>query len=428
MSEFEKDVFKIKIDEVNINGEGVGFLQDNIKVCVKNVLPGEVVKVKSIFKKNNFIKAELIEVLESNQNRIKPVCPYFSLCGGCDYQQLKNVDAIKQKKQIFENYFKDIYAKEIEFIDNNKPFEYRNKASFIVKNGKVGFQKEGSNNIVEIENCCIVKSEINKVLSIFRKWLNLTKEENVNHIVIRVLNKKLIITIVCASTIKKVDLLVEKIKECFKDNSFGVYLNFNSSKNKILGDKWKHIYGLKVLEDVFDDVKYSVHPNSFMQINDEVRNILYKSVQEEIKNEVVIEGYSGAGLLSGILCKTAKEVIGVEINKNATENANKLKEENNLTNLQNINGDCKNVLPVLAKKYKSAIFVIDPPRSGCDQNTLQSLKDNYISKVIYVSCNPYTLKQNLRFLSNIFNVEKIKMFNMFPNTSEVETLAVLSRK
>ena len=122
---------------------------------------------------------------------------------------------------------------------------------------------------------------------------------------------------------------------------------------------------------------------------------LYKTVQNEIKDEVVIEGYSGAGLLSGILCKTAKHVIGVEINKNATKNANKLKEANALSNLQNINGDCKNVLPVLAKQYKNAVFVVDPPRSGCDQNTLQAIIDNNISKVVYVSCNPYTLKQNI---------------------------------
>lgn len=426
--EREDEVIQLKINELNINGEGVGFLKENTKVCVKNVLPNETVKAKVVFKKNNFIKAKLLEVVNSNKNRVEAKCPYFGSCGGCDYQQLKNVDALKLKKEIFENYFSDVYNKGIYFVDNNSPFEYRNKASFIVKNNKVGFQQEGSNNLVEIDNCCILKPEINKSLNIFKKWLNKTKVNNINHFVVRVLNKNLMLTIVCSSFVKEINFFVEELKKCFEEDSFGVYLNFNTSKDKILSDKWKHIYGLKILKDNFEGISYNVHPNSFMQVNDEIRNILYKSVQNEIKNEVVIEGYSGAGLLSGILCKTAKEVIGVEINKNATENANKLKEENNLDNLQNINGDCKNVLPVLAKKYKNSVFVVDPPRSGCDQNTLQSIIENNISKVVYVSCNPYTLKQNIKFLSNYYDLEKITMFNMFPNTSEIETLAVLIKK
>jgi 23S rRNA (uracil1939-C5)-methyltransferase len=183
----------------------------------------------------------------------------------------------------------------------------------------------------------------------------------------------------------------------------------------------KHAY-LLLIHNNFDQVAI------LLSLIDDVRNDIYNVVLQNVDNREVIEGYSGAGLLSAIIAKKAKKVFAVEINKNATKDADYLKKINNLTNLQNINGDCSKVLPELAKQNPNAIFLIDPPRSGCDQNTLKAIKENNTSKVIYISCNPYTLKQNLKFLSDIYNIDSIQIFDMFPNTSNIESLAFLSKK
>lgn len=425
--EFKEKIIKVKIDEVNINGEGFCFLDNGTKVCVKRVLPKEEVLVQKTFEKNNFINATLKEVLNKNPLRVQPKCPYYNICGGCDYQHLSSKNALKQKKEIITKYFSDLYNKEIKANKSQLDFNYRNKASFYVFENKVGFQKENSNKLIEIDNCMLLEPIINKALNIFKNWLIENKTKDINHFVIRTLNKKLIVTMVVEKTPKNLDKLLNCFKKEFVESSLGFYLNFNKQKNIILSDKWQHIFGLKFLEDEFEGIKYNVHPYSFLQVNNNVKNDIYKLVLQKIDNQVVIEGYSGAGLLSAILSKKAKKVIGVEINKKATKDAEKLKVLNNINNLENINGDCKTILPNLAKQYKKSIFVIDPPRSGCDLQTLTAIKENKIDKIIYISCNPYTLKQNVKFLGDEYKITDFQIFDMFPQTSNIESVVCLER-
>lgn len=426
--EFKEKTIKVKIDEVNINGEGFCYLEDKTKVCVKRVLKNEEVLAFKKYEKSNFINAELKEVLNPNSSRIKAKCPYYNICGGCDYQHLKTEDALKQKSEIIQKYFFDLYQGKIIVNESKQEFNYRNKVSFYVEKSKIGFQKENSNKIIEINNCLLLDESLNKVFIIFKEWLSKNKNNEINHLVVRTLNKKLIITIVIDKKPSYIEKLVEFFKSKLEENTFGIYLNFNKQKNIILSENWKHVFGLKYLEDEFENIKYKIHPYSFLQVNNEVKNNIYKLVLQKIDNQVVIEGYSGAGLLSAILSKKAKQVIGVEINKKATADADKLKELNNITNLENINGDCKSVLPVLAKKYPQSIFVIDPPRSGCDPQTLKAIKENKIEKVIYISCNPYTLKQNVKYLSDEYEITDFELFDMFPQTSNIESVVCLKRK
>ncbi len=165
-----------------------------------------------------------------------------------------------------------------------------------------------------------------------------------------------------------------------------------------------------------------------MQVNDDVKNNLYNEVLNNIhSSNVVIEGYSGAGLLSALISTKAQKVFAVEINKHATQDANNVKQQNSLSNLQNINGDCSIVLPKLIEKYPNAVFVIDPARNGCDKKTLQAVKNSNIKKIIYISCNPYTLKQNIVFLGDSYKITKLQLFDMFPQTFHIETLAVIEK-
>lgn len=421
--------FEVSIEDVNINGEGFCYINDKqTKVCIKNVLPQEEVVVEKVFEKNNFIKAKLQRVIKANKLRITPKCKYCGCCGGCDYQHLKTKDALAKKLDIIKKYFSDIYNKEIIANESKNEFNYRNKVSFYVKDNKIGLQQEGTNNLIEIDSCLILKPILNKVLNVFKFWLKEYKEKNINHIVVRTLNNSLSIVLVVSDKVKQLQELIKLLNDEIGENLYGLYFNFNNGKGKILGDKWSFVYGLKSLNDNYNGVEYQIHPYSFMQVNDEVKLLIYEKVLKEIENKVVIEGYSGAGLLSAIISKKAKKVIGVEINKQATEDANVLKEKNNLVNIENINGDCKQVLPLLAKKYPEAIFLIDPPRSGCDLETLKSLKENKISKIIYISCNPYTLKQNVKFLIDEYELEDLQIFDMFPQTSNIESLAILKRK
>ena len=149
---------------------------------------------------------------------------------------------------------------------------------------------------------------------------------------------------------------------------------------------------------------------------------------------VVVDAYSGAGLLSAIISKNAKYVYGIEIVEKATENANKLASDNQITNMTNINGDCANELPILVEKLTSQnennlAVVLDPPRKGCDERVLESIKQVLPQKIIYVSCNSATLSRDLKMLlsGENYQIESITPFDMFPQTCHVETMAVLTK-
>jgi len=416
----------IKIENININGEGVGFLNDK-KVCVKYVLNGEEISFFSKIEKDKFIFGKVDKILKQGIDRINPFCPFYTICGGCNLQHVEYKKGLDLKLKVIKEYFSDLYKNEIHIFQSDKLFNYRNKASFFVKNGKIGFLKENSNDIVEIDYCKICDDLINDSFNLVKKWLIDFKILEVNHLVVRTLNNNISLVLVVNQKPDKINELVERLENKFKGH-FGLYLNFNKNKKEIMSDRFSFVSGLKTLDDEFMELKYSIHPYSFFQVNDNVKDKIYKRVVSNVENEVVVEGYSGAGILSGLLSKKAKEVYSVEINKNASQNAENLKLKNHISNLSNINGDCKDVLKVLSKKYNNATFVIDPPRSGCDQITLQALKDNRINKVIYISCNPYTLKQNIKFLSDIYYIEQLDFYDMFPFTFDLEGFCVLKRR
>jgi len=423
-----KKLISFVVEGLNINGEGFAKMGDT-KVCVQNVLPGEEVEAKPVFSKNNFIKAKLNKILIPASSRINPRCKYFNKCGGCNFQHINYEDGINLKQKVLQDYFSNLLQNttvKVHKAKNN--FNYRNKVSFLVKNNIIGLQEENSNNFVPVDNCEIAHPIINKVLVLAQNWLKNNPNISLNHLVVRVLNNNCCIVLVTSSVLKGVENLIDTLKLQLKDGSFGLYINYNKSKDKILSNNFKFIYGNKYLTNTFMGIKYKIHPNAFMQVNSEVQEDLYLNVLQAIKDEIVIEGFSGAGLLSAIMSKSAKFVYGVEIVKEATQNADMLKKDNNISNLQNINGDCKVILPELARKHKDAIFVLDPPRSGCDKNTLDAIIENKIKKVVYISCNPYTLRQNLVYLSQLYKVDSLQFFDMFPQTFNVEGLAILSLK
>ncbi len=416
---------KVVIDSLNINGEGVGFLQDK-KVCVKKVLKGEEAQIERVYEKKNFILGKAVNIVKKSPLRREEKCKYCSKCGGCDFMFVE--DALSIKKEIIRGYFKDLYTGNIVINKSAKEFNYRNKVSFFVKDGFVGMQERGSNKVVKIDYCLVAKEEINEVLKLAQMYIDETNETNIHHIIVRSLEG--LVSVVCVVTKKPKNLenFNSLLKNKFNDR-YGLFLNYNTlNSSNILSDKFELIAGNKQIETEIFGLKFFIEPYSFMQINDDVRNKLYKRVLNEIEDEIVIEGYSGAGLLSCLMSARAKSVISIEKNRTATSDANKTKEANNITNLTNINGDCVDVLPNLIRQNNNATFVIDPPRKGVDNKILKILKEEKVKKIVYISCNLYTLKQNLVTLKDSYKVTNFEIFDMFPNTTDIESLVVLERR
>ncbi len=417
---------KITIEKLNINGEGVAFY-DGKKYVVPYALPREMLDVEEVQKKANFVGCEIRKLEKPSQKRIEPCCKYFSCCGGCDKMNISASDCLALKKDTIKEYFCDIYDGEILQNSCQNPFFYRNKVAFVVKNGKVGLQKKSSNTLVEIDRCFVAKPEINTILSLFRDFLNTKKDTFITRLVVRVLENRPLIVLVCTKKPKNLDFFASLLKNNFGEN-FGLYLNYNKSKNEIFSPNFEHVCGLKELQSTYKDLIFYIKPYSFMQINDEMREKLYQKVSQMVTGGIVVEGYSGAGLLSAILSKNAKKVYSIEINSSASSDAEKTKLVNKITNLTNICGDIRAELPKIIEQNKDATFIVDPPRSGVDHSTLDLLKKCKVNRIIYISCNLYTLKQNLVYLKDEYKIVNFEIFDMFPQTFDVESLVELHLK
>lgn len=389
----------MQIDDLGMNGEGIAH-ENKKAVFVPFYLPGEVVENGELLKKSEF--------------RITPVCSYFKTCGGCHLQHLKYEETLKFKEDKIKNIFKKfkIKVKVLPCEPSPKIYNYRNKLTLKCDGEKLGLYKINTHEVVDIAECKISSNEINRTIKIIRE-INLN---NVREIILQnYLNNILITFKIIDKNYNNIIPLKDKLKE-FK--SYGIFVEYKNNTIFQMGEKY-------ILKEEFN-IKYPFTNNSFYQINDEVKNIIYSDILANIStSDKVLDAYSGSGLLSACMARKAKLVTGVEIVPSATQNANKLKELNGLKNLQNINGD---FVKELIYKINFNVCVLDPPRAGVNREAIELIMKKRPQKVIYLSCNPATLARDLCLFCERYNISSLKPYDMFPNTHHVETLAVLELK
>lgn len=441
----KNDTIKTKILNYGCNGEGVAKI-DNQIVFLPYTLKDEQITATIINDKRKFLIGKPVDILNKNKARIEAPCPYFTKCGGCQLQHAQYKHTLEVKQNIVQDAITNIGKLDFKVspcIPSNLTYNYRNKFAMPInpKTKKLGMYRTNSHSIVDIEHCLLQKEKINKLITVFNQYLQTTensiyddqtKKGVLKHLVAREIDKQLLITVVInADNLPDKQQLINLLKQNF--DNFGLSININKlNNNVILTNEFKQIYGLEKIEIYENDLCYSINNQSFLQVNDHIKTAIYNEVYNQIQNEVVIDAYSGAGLLSAMLSKHAKKVYGIEIIEQATKSADLLKQKNNIQNLTNINGDCSKQLPLLLDNLsnedkKSLTIVLDPPRKGCDQKVLQSILQVNPQKIIYISCNPSTLARDLNILlqDNKYSLQTIQPYDMFPQTKHVETLVIL---
>ena len=446
----KNDILTLSVIDMGVNGEGIAKHED-IVIFVPFALIGETVKAQIINTKSSFYVAKLIEVVKASPFRIEPPCPVYKKCGGCALQHITYEKQLEFKTNLVKNNLKRIGGIDAQVnscIASNLEYGYRNKIQMPVSQSGGGFVigmfANYSHRIVPTNTCLLQDSETNKVIQIVNEFMNennisgyneQTGKGLVRHIVARTLNNQILVVLVInGKNVKNIEKLTEKLQKSYKN--FGLYLNFNQKNtNVILGDEFKHIYGLKSLTHSEYGITYNILPQSFMQVNNYIKTQIYEKVFQIIKQndfEVVIDAYSGSGLLSAMIAKVAKQVYGIEIVAPAVESANKLAKENNLTNLVNICGDCAVELPKIISNLNTSnsCVVLDPPRKGCDKKVLEAIKKANPNMVLYISCNPATLARDVKILTenSQFSLNFVQPYDMFPQTPHVETLVCFNRK
>lgn len=376
------------------------------------------------------------------------ICPYYKYCGGCSFQGTEYKKQL-EKKQEYINKLLSKYHKVNKIIGMGDPLNYRNKIQvsfgYDAKHNVIyGNYIPSTHAIVEIDDCMLADKKSLEIISYIKKLIikyhiTIFDEDSlkgvIRHVQIRntSLNEYMVILVVGTYHSKKLEVLVNDLRKKYKEIKTIIQNINNRHTSMVLGDKNVVLYGKGYIEDTLCGLKFKLSPSSFYQVNKRQTEILYSTAINLAGfdlNDVVIDAYSGIGTISLIVSKYVKSVIGVEINKAAIKDAIYNSKLNKIDNSYFVCDDAGRFMNKYAKDKKKVDFVImDPPRSGADDKFLSSLIRLKPRKILYISCGPESLKNNLKYLTkNNYAVKEIQPIDMFPFTEHVECIVVLQYK
>ena len=443
----KNDLIKLKIEDIGSNGEGIGKL-DGYTFFVKDSLPGDYIEARVTKENKSYGFARLEKILYASEMRIDPPCKIASKCGGCQIQAMDYKSQLVFKENKVKNNLERIGGlrdlKINSIIGMDDPFRYRNKSQYPVglnKEGKIvtGFFAGRTHSIIESEDCLIGPSVNNEILKIVKSFMienkispydEKTNKGLVRHILIRNgfnTGEIMVVLVINGKKLTGWEILVERLKEI--KGMTAIALNVNTEKtNVILGDRIINLYGKGCITDKIKDLEFRISPLSFYQVNPVQTEKLYEKALEYAGltgKETVWDLYCGIGTISLFLAKAAGKVYGVEVVKEAIEDAKVNASINGITNAEFLVGEAENVII----KEKPDVVVVDPPRKGCDEKLLETIVKVSPEKVVYVSCDSATLARDLKFLcENGYEVKEVQPVDMFPHSVHVETVVLMSRK
>lgn len=392
----------MKIEKLDNKGRGITYY-NNLITFVNNALPNEDVDINIIRENKKFYTADAINITNENKNRVIPKCPYYKTCGGCNLQHIN----IEYEDEFKENKIKEILKKyanvdiSLKMNKNDKELFYRNKITLKIENGKIGYYNESTHQLCEIKKCLIASNAINEFICKLDTF-------NINNGTITIRSNyenKLLLII---STDEKIT--IDKYKT--DDNIAGIILN-----NKC-------IYKDSYFYDYIDGMLFKVSYDSFFQVNNYMASNIFKILKNNISGKNLLDLYCGVGTLGLSLKDNFKNIYGIEKVKNAILDAKHNAKINNVSNAFFYAGDTAKVLDKINQKFDTVI--VDPPRSGLNQETINHIKRIKPKTLVYVSCDPMTLARDISTLQD-YQVTKVNVLNMFPKTYHVECVCILSK-
>lgn len=457
--------------------EGEGILKtEGVTVFVPFALKGERVEVLILKCAKNIAFGKLLRVITPSMQRVTPKCSVFTKCGGCSLMHMNYSEQLEYKRSLIaETLEKIAFIKtQPHGTSQSEPrLGYRAKLALPVRNEngelKIGFFAPNSHRIIETSDCLLHGEWAKKAIACLKNYINKYKisaydEKSgagvIRHLVVKKIGNEFIFILV-ASTLKLagVDYFDGELEKTLGKHS--LYINENTQKNNvILGEKFALVSGCGYVLGEWRSLKYKIGPQSFMQVNESVKNDLYSdAISFSGENQIVIDAYCGAGLLTCVLAKNAERAIGIEIVGEAVELARELAKENHVNNAEFICAPCENALPPLIEKIKTAgknaIVYLDPPRKGLDGAVIKALLKAKPEKIVYISCSPQTLARDLGLLLgtlkfneagikksvekaftlneaeakslNGYVIEYLRGYDMFSCCKGVETLCVLKK-
>lgn len=433
---------RLEIKKAGINGEGIAFYKRK-PVFIEGCFPEEIVEAK-LYDEGRHYRGELLKIIKRSKNRVKVACEHQHRCGSCALMPVSYNEQLRIKKQLLEGALYKYTGEDIDvgqIVPSDKQLFYRNKCNLpiVEKDGILinALYASGSNHPVYINHCLIHDLKLEEIRIRVLKVLNKHHYKAYDHhlkqglrqLVIRGFDKQYQMVLVSGKDIID-DKTIDDLKRI--DGLISIYQGINIHKNPVsmMPENLQLLYGEKKIQFRLGRYRLRLSPQAFFQLNEDQAEKIYEEVRGLVSDncENLVEAYCGIGAISLYLSDKARHITGIEIVERAIKDAKDNAKLNNIDNVTFITDDAPKAIRRILKQQDIDVLVVDPPRTGLDDELLLSIMKSKIRKIIYVSCNPATLAKNLDVLTNKYHLEMIRGFDMFPNTPHVETVVLLSSK
>ena len=436
----------VAIEGYGEGGMGVARIDGRV-VFVHGALRGETCRVLILKTLKSVAFAKVLEVLEPSSERMESDCPYFPRCGGCTYRHMSYEEELRLKKQRVQDNLARIGGSAVvveEILGAADTLRYRNKAQYPVsKDGRVGFYRARTHEVIECEQCLLVKNEADAAAEALREYMQSCRVAGydektgrglVRHLYVRsnATGESLVCVLVNGDKLPQEETLVALLRgACPKCT--GIVLGTNTKKgNVILGDRYRTLWGDDRLEDTLCGKRFLLSVPSFYQVNRTQAERLYAKAIEFADltgRETVLDLYCGAGTITLALSDHAKKVLGAEIVPEAIDDARENAVRNEVKNVEFFCGDASDVAKKLAQEHlRPDVITVDPPRKGLAPVLVESIAEMQPERVVYVSCDSATMARDVkRFAELGYTATRAAAVDMFPRADHVETVCLLSK-
>lgn len=398
----------MKIEKLDYYGRGISRSSGKV-YFIENALKDEDVSITLLKEKKKYCEAKLKEISNISKDRTEAKCKYYNVCGGCQLMHIKEEKQEEFKKEKVEEILKKFlkYNKDVNDIVSSKNFNYRNKVVLHVKDNKLGFYKNKTNELIEIDKCLLLNPVINDLISYLKNYIEL---KDIEKITIKVGNKT-----------NEVMLII--------DGSIAYYQNLLEIVDVLIINE-KVMTTKDYITSYIGNKKYIIKRNSFFQVNYDISTRMYDKVKDVIvkeKSKNVLDLYCGTGTIGIYISDVVSKITGIEVVSDAIESANINKKINNVENIEFILGKVEDKLDFISNNNIDTV-IVDPPRSGLHKKVIPILEKISPKTIIYVSCDPITMARDIKLLSNNYELVEVTPYDMFPNTYHVECVCVLKLK
>lgn len=444
----KNDIAKLEITALTSEGSGVG-RHEGMAVFVPKTAVGDIIEAKIVKVLSSYAYGITERVITPSPDRRENDCPVFGKCGGCVYRHISYEAELSAKERIVRDAFGRIGGLSPEFLpvcgaENTE--RYRNKLQMPLAktDGGIisGFFSERTHRVIHVQDCKLqpeIFSEIVEFIKEECKALKIsiyneqTHEGVLRHIYLRRghTSGEICAVLVAKRKVPEFARLGAELTRKFPAIT-GVVLNINPERtNVILGEREITLRGKPDISDTMCGARFELAPKSFYQVNTPQAERLYAQVSEfaEPRGKTLLDLYCGIGTIGLSMAGEAARVIGAEIVPDAVENARRNALQNGFTNAEFICADAAKAAAELADRgLRPDVILLDPPRKGCDEDTLRACVKMSPERVVMISCNPATAARDCKFLSeNGYSAKAVRAFDLFPRTKHVECVTLLTR-